>query len=133
MTIRADDFLSDVKYMNCKRGFTPYTKCNIESKIHYLKKNFDRKDLPMKYLIMIEHIFDKIENVLPWLNKSMYREVRIDFLFNKILLTIGLDIQLPIFKSKAAKKENEEIWYVIKALIYEEIHKIIWGGYATIL
>ena len=133
MTIRADDFLSNVIYMNCKRGFTPYTKRNIESKIHYLKKNFDRKDLPMKYLIMIERIFDKIENVLPWLNKSMYREVRIDFLFNKILLTIGLDIQLPIFISKAAKKENEEFWYVIKALIYEEIHKIIWGGYATIL
>ena len=133
MTIRADDFLSNVIYMNCKRGFTPYTKRNIESKIHYLKKNFDRKDLPMKYLIMIERIFDKIENVLPWLNKSMYREVRIDFLFNKILLTIGLDIQLPIFISKAAKNENEEFWYVIKALIYEEIHKIIWGGYATIL
>ena len=87
----------------------------------------------MKYLIMIARIFDKIENVLPWLNKSMYKEVRIDFLFNEILLTIGLDIQLPIFISKAAKKENKECWYVIKALIYEEIHKIIWGGYDTIL
>ena len=92
-----------------KRGFTPYTKRNIESKIHYLKKNFDREDLPMKYLIMIERIFDKIENVLPWLNKSMYREVRIDFLFNNILLTIGLDIQLPIFISKTAKKKMKNV------------------------
>ena len=132
MTIRAD-FLSNVIYMNCRKGFTYYTKHNIESKIYYLKKNFDLEDLPMRYLIMIESIFDKIENVLPWLNKSMYREVRIDFLFNKILLTIGSDIQLRIFISKTAKKENEECWNVIKALIYEEIHKIIWGGYATIL
>ena len=132
MTIRAD-FLSNVIYMNCIKGFTYYTKRNIESKINYLKKNFDCEDLPMRYLIMIESIFNKIENVLPWLNKDMYREVRIDFLFNKILLTIGLDIQLPIFISKTAKKENEECWYVIKALIYEDIHKIIWGSYAAIL
>ena len=120
--------------MNGKKGgFTNYTKRNIESKIYYLEKNFDRKTLPMKYLIMIARIFDKIENVLPWLNKSMYREMRIDFLFNKILLTIGLDIQLPIFISKDAKRKNEEDWYIIRSLIYEDILYIIWGGYASFL
>ena len=86
----------------------------------------------MKYLIMITRIFDKIEKILPWLNKSMYSEMRIDFLFNEILLTIGLDIQLPIFISKAARRKNEEGWYVIRSLIYEEIHYIIWGGYTSI-
>ena len=91
-----------------KEGFTNYTKRNINSKIYYLKKKFDREDLPMKYLKMIARIFDKIEKVLPWLNKSMYRKMRIDYIFNKILLTIGLDIQLPIFISKAAKRKNEE-------------------------
>ena len=124
-------FLSNEIYMNGKKGgFTYYTKRNIESKIYYLKNNFDRETLPMKYLIMIARIFDKIENVLPWLNKSMYREMRIDFLFNKILLTIGLDIQLPIFISKDTKRKNEKGWYIIRSLIYEEIHYIIWGGYA---
>ena len=117
----------------CKNGFTYYTKRNIEIKIYYLKKNFDRETLPMKYLIMIARIFDKIENVLPWLNESMYREMRIDFLFNKILLTIGLDIQLPIFISKDAKRKNEEGWYIIRSLIYDDIHYIIWGGYAPFL
>ena len=120
--------------MNGKKGgFTNYTKRNIESKIYYLKKNFDRKTLPMKYLIMIARIFDKIEKVLPCLNKSMYREMRINFLFNEILLTIGLDIQLPIFISKEAKRKNEEGWYIIRSLIYEEIHYIIWGGLCSFL
>ena len=118
--------------MNCKKGFTYYTKRNIESKIYYLKKNFDREDLPMKYLIMIERIFDKIEKILPWLNKSMYSKMRIDFLFNKILLAIGLDIQLPIFISKAAKRKNEEGWYIVRSLIYDDIHCIIWGGLCSI-
>ena len=99
--------------MNSKEGFSNYTKRNIKSKIYYLEKNFDREDLPMKYLIMITRIFDKIEKILPWLNKSMYSEMRIDFIFNKILLTIGLDIQLPVFISKAAKRKNEEGWYII--------------------
>ena len=82
---------------------------------------------------MIERIFDKIENVLPWLNECMYRVMMIDFLFNKILLTIGLDIQLPIFISKDAKRKNEEGWYIIRSLIYDDIHYIIWGGYAPFL
>ena len=51
-----------------KVGFSNYTKRNIESKIYYLKKNFDRNTLPMKYLIMIARIFDKIEKILQWLN-----------------------------------------------------------------
>ena len=115
--------------MNSKKeGFTNYTKRNINSKIYYLKKNFDRDDLPMKYLKMIARIFDKIEKVLPWLNKSMYSKMRIDYIFNKILLTIGLDIQLPIFISKAAKRKNEEGWHIIKSLIYDDIYYIIWGG-----
>ena len=112
-----------------KVGFSNYTKRNIDSKIYYLKKNFDRNTLPMKYLIMISHIFDKIEEILPWLNESIYRDIRIDYLFNKILLTIGLDIQLPIFISNNAKSKNEDVWYIIKSLIYDELHYIIWGGY----
>ena len=133
VTSPADDFLSDDIYMDSKKGFSYYTKRNIESKIYYLKKKFDREDLPMKYLIMIARIFDKIEKVLPWLNKSMYREMGIDFLFNKILLTIGLDIQLPIFISKATKRKNEEGWYIIRSLIYDDIHYIIYGGYVSFL
>ena len=35
---RADDFLSDDIYMDSKKGFSYYTKRNIESKIYYLKK-----------------------------------------------------------------------------------------------
>ena len=76
---------------------------------------------------MIERIFDKIENVFPWLNESMYRKMRIEFLFNKILLTIGLDIQLPIFISMAAKRKSEEGWNIINSLIYDDLHDIIWG------
>ena len=87
----------------------------------------------MKYLIMIARIFDKIEKVLLWLNESMYGDMRIDFLFNKILLTIGLDIQLPLFMSKATKRKNEEGWYVIRSLIYDDIHYIMYGGYASFL
>ena len=109
VTNPADDFLSDDIYMDNKKGFSYYTKRNIESKIYYLKKNFDREDLPMKYLIMIARIFDKI------------------------LLTIGLDIQLPIFISKATKRKNEEGWYIIRSLIYDDIHYIIYGGYASFL
>ena len=112
-----------------KVGFSNYTKRIIESKIYYLKKNFDRNTLPMKYSIMIARIFDKIEKILPWLNKSIYRDIRIDYLFNKILLTIGLDIQLPIFISNDAESKNEDVWYIIKSLIGEELHYIIWGGY----
>ena len=36
------------KINGCKYGFTYYTKRNIESKIDYLRDNFDRKDLPIK-------------------------------------------------------------------------------------
>ena len=112
-----------------KVGFSNYTKRNIESKIYYLKKNFDRETLPMKYLIMIERIFDKIEKILPWLNESIYKDIRIDYLLNKILLMIGLDIQLPIFISNEAKSKYEDVWHIIKSLIYDELHFIIWNGY----
>ena len=119
----------DSKIDRCKKGFSNYTKRNIESKIYYLKKNFDRETLPMKYLIMIERIFDKIEKILPWLNESIYKDIRIDYLFNKILLTIGLDIQSPIFISNEAKSKYEDVWHIIKSLIYDELHFIIWDGY----
>ena len=113
------------KINGCKKGFTYYSKCKIESNIDFLVDNFDDDVLPWIYLEKVMYIFDEIEKVLPQLDRIIYRKMIIDFLFNKIFHLLDLDIKFPIFRSKATLKEYEECWNEIRSLIGDKIQTII--------
>ena len=115
------------KINGCKKGFTYYSKCKIESNIDFLVDNFDDDVLPWIYLEKVMYIFDEIEKVLPQLDRSIYRKMIIDFLFNKIFHLLDLDIKFPIFRSKATLKDYEECWSEIRSLIGNKIHRMIYG------
>ena len=83
--------------MYIKKGFTYYSKCKIESKIDFLIDQSDEDEIPWKDLEKIMDIFDEIEKVVSRLDKSMYRKMIIDFLFNKIFHLLNLDVEFPIF------------------------------------
>ena len=123
MTIRADGFtgvvshffylmkyIMDSKIDGCKKGFTYYSKCKIESKIDFLIDNFDEDEISWKDLEKIMDIFDEIEKVVSRLDRSMYRKMIIDFLFNKIFHLLNLDAEFPIFRSKDTIRKYEECW-----------------------
>ena len=108
-----------------KKGFTNYSKCKIESKIEFLIDQSDEDEVPWKDLEKIMDIFDEIEKVVSRLDRSMYRKMIIDFLFNKIFHLLDLDVKFPIFRSKDTIKKYEECWNEIQSLIGDKIQTII--------
>ena len=119
------DFLSNEIYMYNKKGFTYYSKCKIESKIDFLIDQSDEYEMPWKDLEKIVDIFDEIEKVVSRLDKSMYRKMIIDFLFNKIFHLLNLYVEFPIFRSKDAIRKYEECWNEIQSLIGDKIQTIV--------
>ena len=115
----------DSKINGCKKGFTYYSKCKIESKIDFLIGDFDEDEISWKDLEKIMDIFDEIEKVVSRLDRSMYRKMIIDFLFNKIFHLLDLDVEFPIFRSKDTIKKYEECWNEIQSLIGDKIQTII--------
>ena len=113
------------KINRCKKGFTYYSKCKIESKIDFLIGNFDEDEISWKDLEKIMDIFDEIEKVVSRLDRSMYRKMIIDFLFNKIFHLLDLDVEFSIFRSKDTIKKYEECWNEIQSLIGDKIQTII--------
>ena len=115
----------DSKINGCKKGFTYYSKCKIESKIDFLIDDFDEDEISWKDLEKIMDIFDEIEKVVSRLDRSMYRKMIIDFLFNKIFHLLDLDVEFPIFRSKDTIKKYEGCWNEIQSLIGDKIQTII--------
>ena len=97
----------------------------IESKIEFLIGQSDEDEIPWKDLEKIMDIFDEIEKVVSRLDRSMYRKMIIDFLFNKIFHLLDLDFEFPIFRSKDTIKKYEECWNEIQSLIGDKIQTII--------
>ena len=92
--------------MYIKKGFTYYSRCKIESKIDFLTDQFDEDEIPWEDLEKIMDILDEIEEVVSQLDRSMYRNMNINFLFNKIFHLLNLNVEFPIFKSNIRKCEN---------------------------